>query len=127
MDNMFHNAAAFNQNLCHFGDNFDQYSDVSDMFAGSGCANTNDPASPTGPWCAVTICSYPFTTNTELRDAIKEYLGQGCTSNLNCQARSDYGGAVSPSWCSPFVNRRICTSNISICDADWGLGRVQFG
>ena len=50
---------------------------------------TNIPINlPTGP--------HQFTTNSELRTAIKEYLGQGCPSDANCQARSDYGGAVSP-------------------------------
>ena len=43
---------------------------------------------PTGP--------HQFTANSELRTAIKEYLGQGCPTDANCQARSDYGGAVSP-------------------------------
>ena len=37
-----------------------------------------------------------FTTNAELRTAIREYIDQGCPSDANCQARSDYGGAVSP-------------------------------
>ena len=36
-----------------------------------------------------------FTTNAELKTAIREYLGQGCPSDANCQARSIYGGAVS--------------------------------
>ena len=36
-----------------------------------------------------------FTTNAELRTAIKKYLEQGCPSDANCQARSIYGGAVS--------------------------------
>ena len=40
--------------------------------------------------------SHQFATNFEVRDAIKEYLGQGCPTDANCQARSDYGGAVSP-------------------------------
>ena len=39
---------------------------------------------------------HQFTANSELRTAIQEYLGQGCPSDANCQARSDYGGAVSP-------------------------------
>ena len=39
----------------------------------------------------------PFATNSELKTAIKEYLGQGCSSDVNCPARSNYGGAVSPS------------------------------
>ena len=41
--------------------------------------------------------STAFTTNSELRTAVQEYLGQDCSIDLNCQARSDYGGAVSPS------------------------------
>ena len=43
---------------------------------------------PTGP--------HQFTTNAELKTAIREYLDQGCPTNANCQARSTYGGAVSP-------------------------------
>ncbi|EJK63918.1 hypothetical protein THAOC_15398 [Thalassiosira oceanica] len=94
MDRMFDGATAFDQDLCHFGDNFNQYKIVYNMFVGSGCANKSDPTSETGPWCAVTNCLYRFTINTELRDAIKEYLGQDCPSDLNCQARSNYGGAI---------------------------------
>ena len=37
-----------------------------------------------------------FTTKSELETAIWEYLEQGCPTDVNCQARSDYGGAVSP-------------------------------
>ena len=43
---------------------------------------------------------HSFTTNSELRTAIQEYLSQGCTTDVNCQARSDYSGAVSRVWCS---------------------------
>ena len=39
---------------------------------------------------------HQFAWTLELRTAIREYLGQGCPSDANCQARSDYGGAVSP-------------------------------
>ncbi|EJK76555.1 hypothetical protein THAOC_01677, partial [Thalassiosira oceanica] len=35
-----------------------------------------------------------LTTNAELRTAIQEYLSQGCTNDVNCQARSKYGGAI---------------------------------
>ena len=44
-----------------------------------------------------TYTPFPFTTNSELRTAIKEYLSleQNCATNVTCQARSDYGGAVS--------------------------------
>ncbi|EJK55296.1 hypothetical protein THAOC_24985, partial [Thalassiosira oceanica] len=56
MERMFINATAFNQDLCHFGDNFSQLSDVTAMFDGTGCADTNKPTSATGPWCAVTSC-----------------------------------------------------------------------
>merc|ERR1719261_646653 len=55
MYSMFYRAKAFNQNLCHFGDNW-PYSSVDEMFSYSGCADTNDPTSATGPWCAVTTC-----------------------------------------------------------------------
>ena len=56
MNAMFYGATAFNQDLCHFGDNW-PYGDVKYMFLNSGCANTNDPTGETGPWCAVTTCS----------------------------------------------------------------------
>ena len=39
---------------------------------------------------------HQFTTNAELKTAIREYLDQGCPTNANCQAHSTYGGAVSP-------------------------------
>ncbi|EJK51747.1 hypothetical protein THAOC_29056, partial [Thalassiosira oceanica] len=56
MERMFYNAASFNQDLCHFGDNFSQLSFVAAMFYNTDCADTNDPSSATGPWCAVTSC-----------------------------------------------------------------------
>ena len=95
MAGMFRDAAAFNQNLCHFGDYFSQFSLV-DIFGYSGCSNKNVPTSVAGPWCAVTTC-YRFTTNSELRTAIQEYLSleQNCATNVTCQARSHYNGAVS--------------------------------
>ena len=98
MGNMFYGATVFNQNLCHFGDNFSQITANTNMFMNSGCSNTNDPTSASGPWCNC----YLFTTNSELRTAIKEYLSpeQGCTTDLNCLARTLYGGAVSRLWCS---------------------------
>ena len=43
---------------------------------------------PTGP--------HQFIYTPELRTAIREYLVQGCPTDANCHARSDYGGAVSP-------------------------------
>ena len=71
-------------------------------------ASENPTLSPTaGPTPSPTrspvLPSHPFNTNAELRAAIKEYLDQGCTDDLNCQARSDYGGAVSRLWCSSIV------------------------
>ena len=65
----------------------------------------------------------PFATNSELRNAVKQYLGQGCSNDVNCQARSDYGGAVSPSGCCALIYH-ICVSYIPFCGSDWGLGRV---
>jgi len=44
-----------------------------------------------------------FTTNFELRTAIREYLRQGCPTDADCQARSIYGGAM----------------------GDWDVSRVQ--
>ena len=68
---MFRGATAFNQDLCLFGHNFTCSADM-------------------------------FTTNSGLRTAIQEYLdqgrGQGCTNDLNCNARYAYGGAVSRFW-----------------------------
>ena len=92
MHSMFYKAVAFNQDLRHFGDYFSQISLV-DIFWNSGCSNKNVPTSVAGPWCAC----YRFTTTSELRTAIQEYLSleQNCATNVTCQARSDYGGAVS--------------------------------
>ncbi|EJK65326.1 hypothetical protein THAOC_13822 [Thalassiosira oceanica] len=56
MEGMFYNATAFNQDLCHFGDNFSQLQDVTAMFNDTDCADTYNPTSATGPWCAVTSC-----------------------------------------------------------------------
>ena len=60
--------------------------------------NTNGVASHTFDASMSTM--HPFTTNAELRTAIQEYLGQNCTTNVTCQALTDYGGAVSPLLCS---------------------------
>ena len=99
MDFMFNNATAFNQNLCHFGDGW-PFIAAWYMFVGSGCPVKTDPTSAGGPWCAVSACPHRFVDgiNPTLGQAVYEYKYQGCyTNNLNCQARSDYGGAVSPS------------------------------
>ena len=71
--------------------------------------------------------STAFITNSELRTAVQEYLGQSCSSDVNCQARSDYGGAVSPSWCRCPLAHHICVSNNPFWYSDWGLGRVSSG
>ena len=90
MQSMFEGATAFDQDLRHFGGNFSQISLV-DIFLNSGCSIKKAPTSATGPWCA-------FNTNSELRTAIKEYLSQGCTPDMYCQARSNYRGSVSRLW-----------------------------
>ena len=123
---MFSGATAFNQDLCHYGGNW-PYANAIRMFEYSGCQNTLGPNSADGPWCAKSSCRHKFTTTPELKTAIKEYLGQGCASDLNCQARSDYGGAVSPSWCSPLVYRICISYKPFFCNSDWGLGRVSSG
>ena len=65
---MFNNATAFNQNLCHFGDNW-PYSWMYSLFVGSGCPDTGDPwESAYGPWCAVSSCqpsTSPSTTQAQ--------------------------------------------------------------
>ena len=112
---MFALATSFNQNLCNttFRSNWPVSVDV--IFENSGCSDTRSPAGVNGPWCSG-LCPHPFAPespggppNYELITAVKEYLEQGCSSDLNCQARFDYGGAVSPFWCSPVVYR-ICIS-----------------
>ena len=90
MGSMFYGAAAFDQDLRHFGDYFSQIS-LAKIFVMSGCSIKKAPTSATGPWCA-------FNTNSELRTAIKEYLSQGCTTDMYCQARSNYRGSVSRLW-----------------------------
>ena len=122
MGYMFQGATAFNQNLCNFNSNW-PYTNVTVMFDDSGCSDTNIPANGTGPWCAASYC-HPFTTNSELSTAIKQYLSQGCSSDLNCQARSDYGGAVSSSLCCCPLAYHICVSHNPFWYSDWGLGRV---
>ena len=59
MSYMFKGATAFNQDMCHFGDNWSwlYFGNVFDMFSDSGCGNTNQPTGASGPWCAVTTCS----------------------------------------------------------------------
>lgn len=47
-----------------------------------------------GPCTTSPVPKGQFRTNEELRIAIREYLEQDCTTT--CDARSDYGGAVSP-------------------------------
>mmetsp|Transcript_33060 Transcript_33060/g.75500 ORF Transcript_33060/g.75500 Transcript_33060/m.75500 type:complete len:812 (-) Transcript_33060:177-2612(-) len=69
--------------------------------------SNNPTLSPTaGPTPSPTrspVLPGQFTTNAELRTAIQEYLSQGCRSNSNCQARTDYNGAI----------------------GDWDVSRVQ--
>ena len=55
---------------------------------GGSVGPTNSPTNPP--------TRYQFTTNSELKTAIKEYLDEGCPTDSNCPARSVYGGAVSP-------------------------------
>ena len=55
MSQMFWDATAFNQDLCHFRDNLSQIS-VSSIFLNSGCSNKNPPTSAKRLWCAVTTC-----------------------------------------------------------------------
>ena len=76
--------------------------------SGPTLSPTTSPTTPlptTSPSMSMSPTQDTFSTNSELRTAIQEYLGQGCSSDLNCQARSDYGGVVSPLWCCAFVFR----------------------
>ena len=63
MGEMFWKAAAFNQDLCHFGANFNLLKNRSAkmfmaMFEDTACAaGDGDPTSPAGPWCAVADCT----------------------------------------------------------------------
>ena len=66
MNSMFYGAASFNQDICYFGDNFSQISSLYYMFQDSGCSNTNDPTSESGPWCAVTTCPESSAVNLGL-------------------------------------------------------------
>ncbi|EJK55459.1 hypothetical protein THAOC_24809, partial [Thalassiosira oceanica] len=81
---MFENARAFNQNLCHFGDNDIQIiyrghfgwsefhyesGPVSSMFANSGCPGTSDPVDASGPWCT-TCKQYGLIFGTDGEDII---------------------------------------------------------
>ena len=59
-----------------------------------------------------------FTTKSELQTAIWEYLEQGCPTDVNCQARSVYGGAVSLCDVLPWSVYHIWSSNIPFCDSD---------
>ena len=55
MTDIFFGAKAFNQDLCHFGVN-GLPAVYGGIFTNSGCFDTSNPTSPTGPWCAVTTC-----------------------------------------------------------------------
>jgi hypothetical protein len=56
MGNMFKSASAFNQNLCQWRFAF-PYSNALNIFASSGCTNTDTPVLTTRQnWCAVTTC-----------------------------------------------------------------------
>ncbi|EJK44186.1 hypothetical protein THAOC_37298 [Thalassiosira oceanica] len=50
--------------------------------------------SPSGSPSVKPSVSFKFTTNAELRTAIREYLSQGCPDDANCQAHSDYGDTI---------------------------------
>jgi surface protein len=54
---MFKRATKFNQNLCPWGSKLSStfnYGSLIEMFALSGCPNTNSPTGRTGPWCKAT-------------------------------------------------------------------------
>ncbi|EJK45727.1 hypothetical protein THAOC_35645 [Thalassiosira oceanica] len=51
-------------------------------------------SSPSGSPSVKPSVSFKFTTNAELRTAIREYLSQGCPDDANCQAHSDYGDTI---------------------------------
>jgi len=61
MEYMFSQASSFNQNLCPWGPklplDFDYVNYAFLMFDKSACPNTNSPTGPSGPWCAVTVCT----------------------------------------------------------------------
>jgi len=50
---------------------------------------------------------YAFSNDSgvDIQTAIDEYLNQDCKTDLDCQARKDYGGAVSRERCSFFHSR----------------------
>jgi len=83
-------------------------------------------AGPTpSPTPSPVLPSHPFATNAELKAAINEYLGQGCPNDLNCQARSDYGGAVSRAFYLSMVPdlTNMCLLTIQI--GDWDVSNVE--
>jgi len=56
MSSMFQSAESFNQDLCHWGDEF-PYSSASDIFAESGCTFQAQPSlDRQGPFCASSFC-----------------------------------------------------------------------
>ena len=71
MNYMFYDAIGFNQNLCLWGNMLQSTDQVPYMFTGSGCPYTGNPdmtINPKSPLCS--FCPRPFTSNTQLRDAI---------------------------------------------------------
>ena len=59
---MFKRATKFNQNLCPWGSKLSStfnYGSLIEMFALSGCPNTNSPTGRTGPWCKATCPWWP--------------------------------------------------------------------
>ena len=108
--------------------NFDYVNFAGAMFSGSGCANKNKPTGSTGPWCAVTNCptaipslsptesptasptaslsqspttQYCFPDRATLKNAVDNYISEGCETNPSCATRSQYG--LIGTWCVKHV------------------------
>lgn len=92
LEAMFVSSSSFNQNLCSWGISLSPSVDVSNMFLGTSCQDTDDPdlsADPPGPFCFECVMmatpsdaptQFPasdkrcFETTDELMGAVDDYL-----------------------------------------------------
>ncbi|EJK48510.1 hypothetical protein THAOC_32683, partial [Thalassiosira oceanica] len=71
---MFYSTQSFNQELCSCGSHFSSSKVYTDMFEGSSCPIKSQPTGASGPWCRQCVGRLGFTSDAELRQAMKEYL-----------------------------------------------------
>lgn len=98
---MFKGASSFSQSLCSWGVEMKTNTIVNGMFENTKCVDTGDPdldKDKAGPFCQE--CFSCFTTNSELREAVKSYAKDGSKDSTVAKR---YGYPIS-TWCTGLVD-----------------------